>query len=783
MVGKLCSNCHFDGGPATDVDTHSSKTITGANVARDGNWDLDCWACHNPHTQEQNIEYGSTYGKYVKNDFGTSFTSQSPTTVKEINPADPGPYYTPIGTIRTITSDEVEFTSNTGFVDSDGLTEDDICQVCHANTNNYSTGAVDSHSDYGPDSQPGGNCTSSCHLHTAGFSGAGGDCTTCHSAAQNSTDLYRRQVVSTGGDFERAKHHVTDGSATEVVTADDCVVCHNQSNHTTWGDDPVADAGYKVSLNDVSQAAGATITYDGTGASIEGFCLGCHNATGPHDDYDYDNSPDGINEPFTDGTDPQDINTDWSGSTSMTLTGTPASIGAATCTANCNDDTPTSGGTYTGPDDGTYTVTTTGGNSGSATLTCTSDITGDTSCGFDTWNDNTPVAIGIYGVTLNIDDTIAWDTGTDLANGYSVDIPVTAEVTGGTVDYFTAHNTTASSSLPTEACLTCHGGSDSTVTETVTDHNVHGATNDFMLSGLIDGATVTNTEEEVCFACHDATGNASTDIETAVSATYHHSPTDGTNPVECLECHNPHAANSAPKQPSGTNVPNLPGALTGVPGVDASGTPVAVASEEYEICFRCHGDSGVAVTPLARLMNSTNLRVDFDSANPTHHAVVGAGADSSVPSLVAPYDVGDRIYCTDCHMDTSGLNGPHGSDNPYLLKARYDLNTGGSGTTAEKWALCFQCHNTNVTGSDYTGVMGTHFNSGRSHDRPCSWCHDPHGMNSATNPGYTGVRQSLINFRTDMPAILTDDGGAFIWGGTGDRGGSGCQLSCHGRGH
>jgi hypothetical protein len=170
FLAKLCQSCHFVGSPVVSaesaiVKTHSSKT-TGDGY---GNWDLDCWSCHNPHTQEQNIHWGSTYGKYIKKNFGTSFTSRSPTTIKEINPGDAGPYYTPIGTIRTITSDEVEFIGNTEFVDNDGLTVDDICQVCHENTNNYGSSDIDNHTDYGPGSQPGGNCTAVCHLHTAGF--------------------------------------------------------------------------------------------------------------------------------------------------------------------------------------------------------------------------------------------------------------------------------------------------------------------------------------------------------------------------------------------------------------------------------------------------------------------------------------------------------------------------------------------------------------------------------------------------------------------------------------
>ena len=75
---------------------------------------------------------------------------------------------------------------------------------------------------------------------------------------------HRRQIAGTGGDFERASHHVTDGTATEVVSNGDCPVCHNQTLHT-------ANSDPGVYLNDPDLGSGSPITYDGTGASVEGF--------------------------------------------------------------------------------------------------------------------------------------------------------------------------------------------------------------------------------------------------------------------------------------------------------------------------------------------------------------------------------------------------------------------------------------------------------------------------------------------------------------------------------
>ena len=75
--------------------------------------------------------------------------------VKEIDPADPGPYYDPISILRTVSSTDVKFTSQTEFVDGDASASNDICQLCHESTVYYSPTALNAHADYGADSQPG----------------------------------------------------------------------------------------------------------------------------------------------------------------------------------------------------------------------------------------------------------------------------------------------------------------------------------------------------------------------------------------------------------------------------------------------------------------------------------------------------------------------------------------------------------------------------------------------------------------------------------------------------
>src|SRR6185312_7300175 len=56
--------------------------------------------------------------------------------------------------------------------------------------------------------------------------------------------------------------------------------------------------------------------------------------------------------------------------------------------------------------------------------------------------------------------------------------------------------------------------------------------------------------------------------------------------AECADCHNGHAANNSSAQP-----PQVSGPLLGVPGQSAANSYLPRSNSEYEICFKCHGDS------------------------------------------------------------------------------------------------------------------------------------------------------------------------------------------------
>ncbi len=268
LLKNLCESCHYPTGPATAVKTHSSRT-TDAGY---GNWEVDCWECHNPHTQEQNNAYGTTYGKYIRVDLNAE--------IKEIDPNAPGPYYPPLSILRTVTSSTVRFTSQAEFVDGDAETADDICQVCHVSTQYYNTGAEkDFHTDYGADTQPGGNCTA-CHKHSTGF---GLSCTGCHNSPQDNSDgsPTRRAIV---GEFSLSSHHVAGGS----VTDDDCGVCHYEAVDDAYHKDNTVDLRDPDDGTDSTLISFAQFSRDTTTDALEtwvtdvqdNFCLKCHDNLG-----------------------------------------------------------------------------------------------------------------------------------------------------------------------------------------------------------------------------------------------------------------------------------------------------------------------------------------------------------------------------------------------------------------------------------------------------------------------------------------------------------------------
>ncbi|NOY67727.1 MAG: hypothetical protein GXP13_10040, partial [Gammaproteobacteria bacterium] len=175
------------------------------------------------------------------------------------------------------------------------------------------------------------------------------------------------------------------------------------------------------------------------------------------------------------------------------------------------------------------------------------------------------------------------------------------------------------------------------------------------------------TEEDTCTICHNGnvTSNVLIDfnkisVHPIMNTVGIHDPTEPvivTNRhVECVDCHNPHSAGTGPGTP-------------GINGVDFLGNIVTPITQDYQLCFRCHGDSPNRAPPRSpRQVLQANIRLQFDIANPSFHPVAGVGKNADVPSLIPPLTTASLITCTDCHGGDGGTNKPHGSIYAPILK-------------------------------------------------------------------------------------------------------------------
>jgi predicted CXXCH cytochrome family protein len=361
------------------------------------------------------------------------------------------------------------------------------------------------------------------------------------------------------------------------------------------------------------------------------------------------------------------------------------------------------------------------------------------------------------------------------------------------------------------ACLSCHAP--------------HGA-------GM-GGRLLRQPEENTCAACHRGTNLTPPlpDVMSAFEGSVYrhpvelsglHDPAENAFPLsssrhaECSDCHNAHAAQSGTGASAAPALqPALAGA-SGVSGVDGV-TPLARAVNEYEVCFKCHGNSAgkpqsesfVAYgrTPY-RLTFPTvpdpyNTRLDFQSPVSRHNVLQPARAGVS-PSLRASMldlngnatgrslAVGTYLYCTDCHNNSrarssggTAASGPHGSDFEHLLERRYELEAvpAVAGDTAPgvtyfsglagSYALCDKCHDIDNRLLSGDPVFGRHHEHVVEERTSCSTCHAPHGVQNASPVN----NSRLLN--PDTRIVGPNSAGVVRI----DTSARTCSLRCHGENH
>jgi len=301
-------------------------------------------------------------------------------------------------------------------------------------------------------------------------------------------------------------------------------------------------------------------------------------------------------------------------------------------------------------------------------------------------------------------------------------------------------------------------------------------------------------EEDNCLCCHDRPV-AGTNILAAINKISAHDPrryfdvhdpteTPSVNQthVECADCHNAHAVRSQPPIPGYIPIGTT---MLMVKGITIGGSPVDEAQYEYEVCFRCHGDSPVEISGrVPRLSQTANLRLRFAPTNPSFHPVATSVSSLDTVSLVPGLSPGSMIRCTDCHNNDSGggpgggstAGGPHGSIYDFLLELNYTVSDDTPESEYE-YAICYKCHERLSILSDQS--FSEHQLHIQEKNTPCSACHDPHGISTMQTTGSDHTH--LINF--DTVIVRTLDG--FSNPRFEDRGhfAGSCTLLCHGIEH
>ena len=307
-----------------------------------------------------------------------------------------------------------------------------------------------------------------------------------------------------------------------------------------------------------------------------------------------------------------------------------------------------------------------------------------------------------------------------------------------------------------------------------------------------DGRNLLNfsTEEDNCLSCHN--GNvARTDIRAEFNKVSHH-PVELTTGVhkadedivipqsdrhvECVDCHDPHSVRNA------ENGKGL-AFVAGTPGIDMDGAETASVTAEFEMCVRCHGNGPARrAMPTPRVHDQTNVRLQFDTGNPSFHPVMAPGNNPDVPSLIAPLAENSTIGCGDCHSSDAdsrlggqGPDGPHGSVFPSLLVRNHQTQD-RTPESPTAYALCYLCHDRNSILADES------FSEHRLHisdnGTPCSACHDPHGI--SFTQGDSGSSSHLINFDTSI--VFPNAVDELRFEDRGSRAGA-CFLACHSSDH
>ncbi|MFQ5720987.1 MAG: cytochrome c3 family protein [Candidatus Aminicenantales bacterium] len=222
--------------------------------------------------------------------------------------------------------------------------------------------------------------------------------------------------------------------------------------------------------------------------------------------------------------------------------------------------------------------------------------------------------------------------------------------------------------------------------------------------------------------------------------------------AECLDCHRGHGVSHTSYSP----------------GASPKRSTKDEREYEYQLCYRCHSQ----VNQLS--FAQKDIKVWFETVNPSYHPIEASGKNSDVPSLKEPYNISSIINCTDCHnnSDLNGPRGPHGSNYEYILERNYNKNDFIS-ESPQQYELCYKCHKReSILGDESFPYHSLHVVNGRT---SCYTCHSSHG--SQVNTHLIRYNEEIDPFR-----IQASSSGRLEFIDMGRFSGQ-CFLRCHGVDH
>ncbi len=215
--------------------------------------------------------------------------------------------------------------------------------------------------------------------------------------------------------------------------------------------------------------------------------------------------------------------------------------------------------------------------------------------------------------------------------------------------------------------------------------------------------------------------------------------------------------------------------------VTSDGTYLKVASNEYEVCNRCHGFTEPATPGIQRAEATRIVRVKVDPSNASFHPIAGMGRPFYYGTHVGLHRQLTHHLHRLPQRQRSGRGQQHAARTPRLALcphpgARDYLTADPTPESTANYDLCYQCHD--------RGQFVTPQATGFPHaihvvdqQAPCAVCHDAHGSRQNAH---------LINFmlrdQNGREVVTPNGAGQTDYVSSGVGRGS-CSLRCHGADH